>query len=126
VGLALVIATTAILARDLPRHHALLVGLLFTGMYLVLVLTPTFTVSERGLRLNWVTFVSWEEIVGVVPSRVLGVRYLKTYRRGKRLPCWFPLDVVDEARFRRTILEWAPRGNAFRGLFEPNHDPDGT
>jgi hypothetical protein len=124
VGLILVMATAALLLRELPRHRALLVGSLFTGVYLVLVLTRGVTVSEKGLRLNWATFVSWDQVIAVVPSRVLGLRYLRIYRRGKRFPWWFPLDVVDETGLQRAILECAPRGNAFRGFFEPLRQPD--
>jgi hypothetical protein len=75
-------------------------------------------VTEDGLTLNLVNALPWAEVEAVTPSSILGLRYLKAYRKGRRWAWWFPLYLADEDGFRRAVIERAPAGNPFRTLFE--------
>ena len=75
-------------------------------------------VTEDGLTLNSVNALPWTQVEAVTPSNILGLRYLKARRKGRRWAWWFPLYLADEDGFRRAVIERAPAGNPFRTLFE--------
>ena len=87
-------------------------------MLALFLFTSQVAVSKKGLRLYWVNVVTWDQVQRVAPTKVLGLRYLKVYRKGHWLPWWFPLNFADEAGFRRAVLEYAPEENPFRRFFE--------
>jgi hypothetical protein len=75
-------------------------------------------VTADGLTLNHFNMLPWDQVERVSPSRVLGLQYLKAYRKGRRWAWWFPLYLADADGFRRAVIEQAPRGNPFRAFFE--------
>jgi hypothetical protein len=75
-------------------------------------------VTDGGLTLNWVNELPWAQVEAVTPTNILGLRYLKAHRKGRRCAWWFPLCLADEDGFRRAVIERAPAGNPFRAFFE--------
>jgi hypothetical protein len=80
-------------------------------------------VTKDRLTLNWVNVLPWDQIERVAPSNVLGLRYVKAYRKGRRWAWWFPLYLADEDGFRRAVIERAPARNPFRMFFETEASP---
>ena len=104
------------------RGHSLLV-LAATTLQAVLLFTVILLISQvavttDGVTLNRVNVLPWDEVDRVSPSRVLGLRYLKAYRKGRRWAWWFPLYLADADGFRRAVIEHAPHGNPFRTFLE--------
>jgi len=74
----------------------------------------TVEVGPTGIRLSRVNFVSWEEISRVVKSNLLGLRYAKVYRNGRRWAWWVPLYLAKEPDFYEAALKFAPDDNPFQ------------
>jgi len=88
-------------------------------MFAMAILICQVKVTNDGLTLNGVNVLPWDHVEGVTPSSVLGLRYLKAYRKGHRWAWWFPLWLADEDGFRQAVIERAPAGNPFRTFFDP-------
>jgi hypothetical protein len=104
------------------RGHSLLVlaatTLQTVLLFIMALLISQVAVTTDGVTLNHVNVLPWDQVERVSPSRVLGLRYLKAYRKGRRWAWWFPLYLADPHGFRRAVIEQAPHGNPFRTFLE--------
>jgi hypothetical protein len=108
--------------RPTARFTLTLTVLAAIFMFGMLCFLSTIEVNAKGLTLNWINFLAWDQVERVTPSNWLGLRYLKARRRKRLWAWWFPLYLADEDGFRRAVIEMAPVGNPFRQFFEAEID----
>ncbi len=67
-------------------------------------------VCDQGLRCGnfWgaYSFVSWQSITDVKPTRFIWLPYLRIFAPSLRWPIWLPLFLQDESGFWITVLPW--------------------
>lgn len=101
-GLAIIIAGSMVLA------------VVLAWIYKV-TLTPS---GIKGFNL-WGKFeyVAWIDITEVKRTNLLGLRYLRVYRRDRNAPVWIPLFLNDADGFRQAIRSIPTIQNPLSDLF---------
>lgn len=97
----------------------IIVGSMVLAMILTWVYKVTLTPSGiKGFNL-WGKFeyVAWLDITDVKRTNLLGLRYLRVYRRDRSAPVWIPLFVTDASGFRQAMRSVPTIQNPLSDLF---------